>query len=215
MKYSLFADRLNSCLDELDRSATWLARRLAVHPATVNRWCAGETRPGSPELITRIADVLGLFDPADRQALLCAAGYGYTSSPPAPSPRPLSSPSPASILRGGHPLDLPPPLTARFDQLRQQLRETVASPLCAIALWRLEALEWTFRQQRPDVAWMEANLAWFQRNLPTLVDAFVAILWHPIVVEMLWQAGETTYRTFYCRLGLWQPSAQRGGVSES
>lgn len=217
MKYARFADHLNAQLHHLERSPAWLARRLNLNPATVTRWCGGETRPSKPETVVRIADVLGFSDSESRQRLLAAAGYGYspteshppsTRPSPTPSPETLSLPArPVPYLRGLQPLELPPSLADQFESLRQYLRERGAGTLHAIALWRIEALEWNFKQQQPDVAWMEANLGWFQRNLPDLVTSLVAILWHPAVLEMLWHAGQATYQMFYYRLGTWQPSA--------
>ena len=75
--YPKFAELLNKYLDAEARSASSLARRLGVAPGTVNRWCSDATRPGSPETVIRIADILSIYDPKERQALLAAASYGY------------------------------------------------------------------------------------------------------------------------------------------
>ncbi|MBX3051135.1 MAG: hypothetical protein KF753_06670 [Caldilineaceae bacterium] len=72
-----FAALLNQYLASQDRSASWLAQRVGVHPGTVGRWLNQGARPGSPELLVQIADLLGVHNNTDRQALLAAAGYGY------------------------------------------------------------------------------------------------------------------------------------------
>jgi transcriptional regulator with XRE-family HTH domain len=85
--YPEFAHLLDQHLTAADRSAAWLAQRLGVNPATVTRWRNGDTRPGAPETVVRVADNLGLHEPTARQQLLHAAGYGYLDSPPtSPSP---------------------------------------------------------------------------------------------------------------------------------
>lgn len=73
--YPEFAELLNKYLTEKDRTATWLAKRLKMASGTVNRWLNEKTRPGKPETITDIADILGIQ--SKRQELLVAAGYGY------------------------------------------------------------------------------------------------------------------------------------------
>jgi predicted ATPase/transcriptional regulator with XRE-family HTH domain len=77
--YPQFAGRLNRELQRQDRSASWLAQRLDVSPSTVARWLNHGTRPGTPEIVVQIADVLGIT--SDREALLTSAGYGYVQSP--------------------------------------------------------------------------------------------------------------------------------------
>ena len=75
--YPEFAKLLNDYLYAKDRSSTWLARRLGVQPSTVGRWINHAKRPANPETVIRIADILGIHDKNERQALLAAAGYGY------------------------------------------------------------------------------------------------------------------------------------------
>ena len=72
-----FTRLLNQQLLRQERSATWLARRLQLHPGTVNRWLNQELRPATPELVARIADLLCIHNMAERQRFLLAAGYGY------------------------------------------------------------------------------------------------------------------------------------------
>ena len=76
--YPNFATLLNHYLHQADdRSASWLAKKLELHPSTVNKWLNGNSRPRTPEVVIRIADILNVYHPAERQKLLHAAGYGY------------------------------------------------------------------------------------------------------------------------------------------
>jgi predicted ATPase len=72
-----FSGLLTQYLAQRDRSPAWLARRLEVHPGTVSRWLNQVSRPATPELVIRVADLLGIHTPAERQALLAAAGFAY------------------------------------------------------------------------------------------------------------------------------------------
>ena len=80
--YPEFSRLLNQALQSRDRSASWLAQRLGVSPSTVGRWLNNGTRPGTPEMVSQIADILGIT--ADRQALLVAASFGYVQARPDP-----------------------------------------------------------------------------------------------------------------------------------
>ena len=88
--YLEFGRLITTYLHDQERSASWLATRLGVHPSTVANWQNGANRPKSPELVIRIADILGIHTPAARQALLTAAGYAYVATAdnqtPVPSP---------------------------------------------------------------------------------------------------------------------------------
>jgi predicted ATPase len=73
--YPRFAELVNQALTRLDRPPSWLARRLGINQSTVSRWLSHGTRPGDPETVVRIADILGIL--SQTQELLAAAGYGY------------------------------------------------------------------------------------------------------------------------------------------
>lgn len=76
--YPEFASLLNHYLQRADqRSAAWLARKLQLHPSTVAKWLNGDSRPRRPEVVIQLADILQVYDAAERQKLLQAAGYGY------------------------------------------------------------------------------------------------------------------------------------------
>ncbi|MEZ4728428.1 MAG: tetratricopeptide repeat protein [Caldilineaceae bacterium] len=74
--YPQFADQVGKALSHQARSQAWLAQRLGLARGTVSRWLSQGTRPESPEMVMRVADVLGIQG-AERQALLVATGYGY------------------------------------------------------------------------------------------------------------------------------------------
>jgi predicted ATPase/transcriptional regulator with XRE-family HTH domain len=77
--YPAFSKLLNQVLQRQDRSASWLAQRLGVSPSTVTRWLNHDTRPGSPELVARIAETLHETEQLD--VLLRAAGYASSALP--------------------------------------------------------------------------------------------------------------------------------------
>lgn len=107
-----FAELLTQSLARLDRSPAWLAQRLGVNPSTVSRWLNQSGRPADPETVVRVADILGI--PAQMQALLAAAGYGYVEGesqpapPSAPPPAPLSLPDLPPVRRHNLPVSLTP-----------------------------------------------------------------------------------------------------------
>lgn len=72
-----FAALVADYLNQQDRTPTWLAYRLQINPGTVNRWLNRNTRPSNPEMVIRIADLLGIHRARERWALLAAAGYGF------------------------------------------------------------------------------------------------------------------------------------------
>ena len=78
--YPEFAGLLNYHLQRADqRSAAWLARKLALHPSTVTKWLNGDSRPRRPEVVIQLADILQVYGAEERQKLLQAAGYGYVA----------------------------------------------------------------------------------------------------------------------------------------
>lgn len=80
MNNSKFADLLNKYLSELERPPSWLARRLQVSLNTVEGWSAGQTTPAKPEMTSRIADILGIYERSERQTLLKAAAKTSSGS---------------------------------------------------------------------------------------------------------------------------------------
>ena len=74
--YPDFAELIDQSLTRLDRPGAWLAERLGVNPTTVSRWRSGQARPGSPELVERIADCLGIHG-EERTRLFQSVGYAF------------------------------------------------------------------------------------------------------------------------------------------
>ncbi len=108
--YPEFSRLLNQALHDQDRSASWLAQRLRVSPSTVTRWLNHGTRPGNPELVVRIAELLGAT--TQREMLLRAAGYGYRAEPaPTPDVSNRLGEADVSSQRHGMPPALPRPAT--------------------------------------------------------------------------------------------------------
>ena len=77
--YPEFGDLLDERLATIDISGARLARQLDVNPSTVTRWRSGESRPATPEMVVRIADILGVYG-AEQDAWLRAAGYAPTEA---------------------------------------------------------------------------------------------------------------------------------------
>jgi predicted ATPase len=121
-----FADLINRALARMDRSPSWLAQRIHVNPSTVSRWLNQGTRPGDPEMVVRIADVLGLSSQV--QDLLFAAGFGYIQTG-SPETTPSSSPSAAQGA-----VNLPTALTPFLGREREL---TEVARLLADPKWRL------------------------------------------------------------------------------
>ena len=86
-----FAELIVQALARLDRSPSWLAQRIDVNPSTVSRWLNQGARPGDPEIVVRVADVLGMTGQV--QELLTAAGYGYVQSASQESSEATSAPA--------------------------------------------------------------------------------------------------------------------------
>jgi len=111
-----FAELLTQSLARLDRSPAWLAQRLGVNPSTVSRWLNQSGRPADPETVVRVADILGI--PAQMQALLAAAGYGYVEGESQPAPPPL--PHSLSELPPARRHNLPVSLTPLFGREEEE-----------------------------------------------------------------------------------------------
>lgn len=75
-KYPEFAKLLNRYMEERERSASWLAKKLGIHASTVGRWRQGETLPKGQGTVDAILDVLEIKDGQQRNELLVAACQG-------------------------------------------------------------------------------------------------------------------------------------------
>ncbi|MCB9151613.1 MAG: helix-turn-helix domain-containing protein [Caldilineaceae bacterium] len=84
--YPEFGELFDAYLSGVDMSGAQLARRLNVNPATITRWRNGQSRPRTPELVVRLADLLGIYG-AEREELVRSAGYSVkVDEPPADAP---------------------------------------------------------------------------------------------------------------------------------
>lgn len=72
-----FDELLNAHLAAADRSMRWVAQQLDVDPSTVSRWSNGYTTPQTAEMVSRLADVLTVYDTRERMKLMEAAGFVY------------------------------------------------------------------------------------------------------------------------------------------
>jgi transcriptional regulator with XRE-family HTH domain len=106
--YPEFATLLNQYLNDVDRPAAWLAKRLEVSTSTVTRWLNGQTRPGKPETVVRMADILGVYGSTERQSLLSAAGYAYQETRAEFSHAPMSALPDTDRADKGRSIALPP-----------------------------------------------------------------------------------------------------------
>ncbi|MFN2202582.1 MAG: helix-turn-helix domain-containing protein, partial [Caldilineaceae bacterium] len=142
--YDEFERLVNDALLRMDRSPTWLAQRLGVSQSTVSRWLNHSSRPGNPEIVVRLADILGLS--SERQALLVAVGFGYqegdhvgstlSSASRQPDPeqaQPLAEPDKGDQVRRA-PHNLPSPATP-FVGRRREIDDVLArlrDPACRL-----------------------------------------------------------------------------------
>jgi len=130
--YPALATLLDRYLAAAERSGAWLAQRLGVNPATVTRWRNGETRPNSPEMVIRLADVLGRHEATARQQFLHAAGYGYLEQ--------IGNPDP-SVQLAEQPVDqnnapvLPPSTGRTFDYWQKFPRHYRTREMQTLAHW--------------------------------------------------------------------------------
>ncbi len=107
---------LDKYLARQDRSISWLARELELHPATVTRWAGGHSYPSKPDYFAAMIDLLNIDEKADRDFMLRAAGLEVptqestrsasssvapdaANESPAANPSPSTSTWPATIAR--------------------------------------------------------------------------------------------------------------------
>jgi tetratricopeptide (TPR) repeat protein len=75
--YPQFAQKLHDHLEDRDFTRAWLERKVGVSVGSISRWISYEKRPGDPEVIYNIADILGLSD-RECQELIEDAGHSYS-----------------------------------------------------------------------------------------------------------------------------------------
>lgn len=120
--YPAFTRILNQKLLEQERSATWLAKHLGLHPGTVNRWLNQELRPATAEHVVRIADLLCIQETKERQRLLAAAGYAYQEAQPITA-NPAKAPVELPNLQRNPPNHNLPPQPTTFVGREQELAQ--------------------------------------------------------------------------------------------
>lgn len=194
--YPAFAELLNQYLAQADRSGAWLAQRLGVNPTTVTRWRNGDTRPHSPEMVIRLADVLGLHEPTARQQFLYNAGYGYLAhaETAAPNDQPPAQPS---ALNNAQDLPALQPFVGRsLDYWQKFPLDYRAREMQTLAQWIAAGVSGavvglpgvgksnllSFLYQRPDA---------LRHYLPAAIDAIVLV---PVALNSLL---ETTLGALY------------------
>ncbi|MCB0121038.1 MAG: helix-turn-helix transcriptional regulator [Caldilineaceae bacterium] len=135
--YSVFANLLDEYLTRRERSGAWLAQRLHINPATVSRWRNGDSRPGSPEVVVQMADLLQI-SAHDCAQMLAAIGYAA-----APMPTPNRS--------GEYPVGLTP--VARGQ----------SSPT---AIWQHYPPDYCYREMRTIAHWIDIGASGIVLGLP-------------------------------------------------
>jgi hypothetical protein len=70
----MFSDLLNKYLQQEERSASWLARKVEVHRSTVSRWIDGSTHPDTPDKVIKISRYLHL-DQEETNLLLDSCNF--------------------------------------------------------------------------------------------------------------------------------------------
>ena len=92
---------------------------------------------------------------------------------------------------------------ASLETLLAALRKVVASQapvsVQSRALQRVDLLAGACTESEPDLGLMESALEWFQKHLPSLAGAVVAVIFHPAVVKAIEAAGEPALAEFQRR----------------
>jgi len=92
---------------------------------------------------------------------------------------------------------------ASLETLLAALRRAVASqaPLSVQSkcLQRVNLLAEAITEIEPDLGLMESALSWFQKHVPSLASAVVAVIFHPTVVQAIEAAGKPAFAEFQRR----------------
>ncbi len=129
-----FADILNDTLNRQDRNSAWLADRLDISRSTVSRWANNETRPRSPAIVSRIADVLNLYSAEERGKLFGAyTGFGAA----------VGQSDSAEIVAADAPIAVIAPSAEEYNPIPIIPSAPLASPgLNVVSLWRMAYIWW-------------------------------------------------------------------------
>ena len=94
---------------------------------------------------------------------------------------------------------------ASLEMLLQALRQAVAAQappaVQSKALQRVDWLAEAIAESEPELGLMESALNWFQKHLPSLAGAIVAIIHSPAIRQTIEAAGEPTATEFQRRFG--------------
>lgn len=94
---------------------------------------------------------------------------------------------------------------ASLETLLAALRQAVAAqaPLAvqSKASQQVNLLAEAIAESKPDLGLMESALGWFQKHLPSLAGAVLAVIFHPAVARTIEAAGEPTVAEFQRRFG--------------
>jgi len=105
---------------------------------------------------------------------------------------------------------------ASLETLLAALRRAVAAqtPPAAQskALQRVGLLAEAIAESEPDLGLMESAVDWFQKHLPSLTSAVVAVIFHPTVTQTIEAAGKPAVAEFQRRFG--RLSEQKGVINE-
>jgi hypothetical protein len=93
------------------------------------------------------------------------------------------------------------PLETLLTALRRAVADQAPAGLQSKALQRVDLLAEAITEYEPDLGLMESAVSWFQKRLPSLAGAVVAIIFHPAVAKIIESAGESTLAEFQQRFG--------------
>jgi len=85
--------------------------------------------------------------------------------------------------------------------LRQAVTAQAPPAMRSRALQRVDLLAEAIAEHEPDLRLMESALGWFQKHLPSLTGAMVAVIFHPAVVQTIEAAGKPVVAEFQRRFG--------------
>jgi len=96
-------------------------------------------------------------------------------------------------------------VNASLETLLAALRQAVAAQappaVQSKALQRVDLLTEAISESEPDLGLMESALGWFQKHLPSLAGAVVAVIFHPAVARTIEAAGKPALAEFQRRFG--------------
>ena len=92
-------------------------------------------------------------------------------------------------------------LDGLFEELRELVRNESPPELQEKALFEVRALQEAVEQEEPNLSTMQSVLNWFKRNIPRLAGAVTSVILHPIVGQVVEEAGEIAAEQFRALFG--------------